>query len=196
MATWQEAKSLVTLLDQINHLWPNRSKLSDGELGDARHQAETSDHNPNSHGVVTALDVTNDPANGLVSRHLAETLLASRDNRIKYVISNRQICAGKDGPSPWKWRPYHGANPHEHHCHISVSVNPTEYDDPRQWNLSGVNTAPQPQLVVPVVVGDSRWLQAQLNSHGANPRLQEDGHEGALTQAAIRAYAVEQLKKG
>lgn len=187
---WREAAALEKLLMQVNERWPHRSKLSDGERGDTAHSQRKSDHNPNAAGVVTALDITNDPANGPVSRGIAEALIASKDERIKYVISNRQIASGNDGPSPWKWRNYSGANPHEHHVHVSVKADAKHYDDTSAWNLSAYQQGP----AVPVVleVGSTKWLQHELNKHGA--KLQEDGHEGALTQAAIRAFAVDQLK--
>lgn len=188
---WRVAKSLEVLLKQVNEKWPTRSKVSDGSIGDVAHSARQSDHNPNAAGVVCARDFTNDPATGPVARGLAEALIASRDRRIKYIISNRQICAGNDGPSPWKWRPYSGANPHEHHVHISVVSNPTLYDSEDKWDLSAYGVSKPTVVAVPV--GSAKWIQHELNKHGYH--LQEDGHEGPLTQAAIRKYAVEQLKK-
>jgi hypothetical protein len=127
---WRLAKSLETLRSQVNAKWPNRDKSSDGTIGDASHQATNSDHNPNSAGVVTAMDITHDPAHGLDARKLAEALVASRDPRIKYIISNAQIVSSQ--VSPWQWRPYTGANAHRAHVHISVSG---DYDDTRSWNL-------------------------------------------------------------
>lgn len=174
----------------MNQKFPNRSKVSDGQKGDDAHATRVSDHNPNKSGVVTALDITNDPSHGLVSRQLAEALVASKDVRIKYVISNRQICSGSNGPDPWKWRPYTGANPHEHHMHISVKADGAYYNNPKAWDLVWPTTVPQ--ATNEPEVGSTRWLQTELNKHGAS--LQVDGHEGELTQAAIRAYAVEQLK--
>ena len=38
------AKALATLREQVNSKWPNRSKVNDGWLGDAAHQARKSDH--------------------------------------------------------------------------------------------------------------------------------------------------------
>lgn len=190
MAGWRESKALLQLLAQVNARWPHRSKVSDGELGDLAHSQRKSDHNPNAAGVVQALDITNDPNTGPVSRGIAEALIASRDPRIKYVISNRQICAGSGGPSPWVWRKYTGANPHEHHVHISVKDGAKFYDDTSPWNLDAYKQGPAVNVVVEV--GSTKWIQQELNKHGA--KLQEDGHEGPLTQAAIRAYAVEKLK--
>lgn len=127
------AKSLETLRTQVNAKWPNRDKSSDGWIGDPAHQATKSDHNPNSAGVVTALDITHDPAHGLDARKLAETLVASRDSRIKYIISNGQIISSV--VSPWQWRTYSGSNAHRQHVHISVMGSAGLYDDGRAWNL-------------------------------------------------------------
>jgi hypothetical protein len=134
----RKAKSIETLLAQVNARWPDRDKSSDGWLGDTSHQTRKSDHNPNSVGVVQAYDFTNDPASGLDSEKLAEALLASRDPRIKYVISNKKIAASyaTGGAAAWTWRPYSGANAHNKHCHVSVSDDPAKYDDPKQWNLA------------------------------------------------------------
>lgn len=187
---WREAKSLLTLLAQVNAHWPVRSKLSDGQLGDTAHAARISDHNPNQDGVVTALDITNDPNNGLVSRRLAEALVATKDPRIKYLISNRQIVNGSNGPHPWIWREYTGLNPHEHHMHISVRGEAKYYDNSVPWNLAWPTNVPTKEDAP--AVGSTKWIQVHLNAHGA--KLNVDGHEGAVTQAAIRAYAVEKLK--
>ncbi len=69
---------------------------------------------------VTARDFTHDPRGGLSCEWLAAALQRGRDQRIKYVIWDHCIMAGQAGPSPWAWRPYRGANPHERHLHLSV----------------------------------------------------------------------------
>lgn len=137
------AKSLDVLRSQINAMAPARKKTSDGWIGDARHSASKSDHNPNSAGVVTALDITHDPAHGVDAAAIAETLRQSKDKRIKYVISNARIFSSVQ--SPWVWRPYSGANAHALHVHVSVNASPALYDDTRLWVLPG---APVP--VAPV----------------------------------------------
>lgn len=133
------AKSLAVLRDQINAAYPNRSKSSDGWIGDSAHQATKSDHNPNRAGVVQALDITHDPARGPDAGKLAEVLLGSRDPRIKYIISNRRIAASyaTGGAMPWTWRPYSGSNAHTQHVHISVSDEPAKYDDAAPWKIAG-----------------------------------------------------------
>lgn len=127
------AKSLAVLRDQVNARWPNRSKTSDGWIGDPAHAARTSDHNPNAAGVVTALDITHDPAHGVDAGKIAETLRQHRDPRIKYVISNARIFSSKS--SPWQWRPYTGVNAHTKHVHISVDADPALYDSTAAWAL-------------------------------------------------------------
>lgn len=137
--SWRVAQSLLTLRDQVNAKWPNRKKDSDGTIaGDQHHQANPgSDHEPHvmdgKVGIVTALDITNDPATGPVSNDLAEILRLSKDPRIKYLISNRRICSSKI--QPWVWRPYNGANPHDHHMHISVMPDKSLYDSTAAWAI-------------------------------------------------------------
>ena len=58
MAHWTLAHSLTVLLRQVNAQWPQRSRVSDGTIGDTEHASRPSDHNPNMRGVVTALDIT------------------------------------------------------------------------------------------------------------------------------------------
>jgi hypothetical protein len=104
---WRPAKSLLTLRDQIDKISPGRDKSSDVTIGDKAHQKRKSDHNPNEDGVVTAMDITNDPKHGIDAGALAEMLRISQDSRIKYVISNRKIFSSQT--SPWKWRPSFGS---------------------------------------------------------------------------------------
>jgi hypothetical protein len=199
--TWRAAKSLDVLLKQVNAKWPGRDKSSDGTIGDEAHSARTSDHNPNDAGVVCARDITHDPAHGLDARKLAETLVASRDERIKYVISNAQICSGAGQNQPaWKWRPYSGINAHRHHVHISVKGDPAHYDNTAPWGLGDSSAAqPAPPAVsqppkptaLPVLRKGSKGvavqtLQGRLNAHGA--KLTISGQFDDITDAAVRAF--------
>lgn len=129
---WRAAQSLVTLRLQINGLWPDRSRASDGTIGDAAHQAEISDHNPNNAGVVTAFDITQDPAHGADMQYVANCLFENQDPRIKYVIWNRQIWI----PPYHVWQSYSGTDPHYSHLHLSVSADPPLYDNTAQWKLN------------------------------------------------------------
>src|SRR5699024_8972055 len=101
------AASLNKLRDEVNALWPNRSRVSDGWIGDTSHQARKSDHNPDyaSGGVVRAIDITD---NGIVVNPLSAH--TANDSRVFYVIYNRRIYQPSTG-----WKPYSGSNPHTQH---------------------------------------------------------------------------------
>ena len=118
-------KAGVTLREQINASYPDRDKTSDGWIGDTRHSARVSDHNPDEHGVVRAIDCDRDlsgKAKPDLMPDLADQirLCAKRgDRRIAYVIFNGHIASPKKA---WAWRPYDGINKHNHHCHISFTT--------------------------------------------------------------------------
>lgn len=135
---WRVAESLERLLAQINQMAPERNQASDGSIGDPSHQTRNSDHNPwvidGNMGVVTARDFTHDPEHGCDAQKIADSIVASRDPRVKYIIWNRQICSSQ--VQPWKWRPYAGANPHTKHIHISVLPQKAKYDDTSDWQLA------------------------------------------------------------
>lgn len=132
--TWRLADSLIELRNQINMMWPARKRGSDGSIGDERHQSRSSDHNPwirqGSLGVVTAIDVTHDPANGVNAPELCELL--KLDHRVKYLIWNRRIWNHGVADS---WRRYQGSNPHDKHFHISVHSSPVLFDDKAPWRI-------------------------------------------------------------
>ena len=137
VASWRVARSLDVLLRQVNVTAPSRSKQSDGAIGDAAHATRNSDHNPwvrdHGIGVVTARDFTHDPAGGCDAGILAQSLVGSRDPRIKYVIWNRQIASA--AMASWTWRPYNGVNPHDHHVHVSVVSEKHLFDDEGPWTI-------------------------------------------------------------
>lgn len=135
VAAWRVARSLGRLREQCDAAWPARSTLSDGTIGDAEHATRDSDHNPwYGPGIVTAADITHDPAHGADMHKLAASLVASRDRRIKYLIWDERICSGSAGPAPWTWMAYDGINPHTKHMHVSVVASPL-CDDLAPWRL-------------------------------------------------------------
>ncbi len=144
------AKTLDVLRNEINALAPKRSKSSDGWIGDAAHRSRDSDHNPwvrdGGVGIVTALDITHDPARGCDAGALAESLRSSKDPRIKYIIWNRRIASHAEigGRPAWEWRPYGGSNPHNQHFHLSVKSDKASYDSDAPWLASKAGNEPQP----------------------------------------------------
>ena len=124
----------VTLRDQVNKRWPSRSKASDGWIGDSRHAATKSDHNPaaDAAGVVRAIDVDADlrgPANNAFYLANQLRILGKTDKRLAYVIYNKKIA------SPilfWKWRSYRG---YAHTSHIHISFTALGDQDKRKFKL-------------------------------------------------------------
>ena len=139
------AGSIHTFFQQLNANHPNRSRISDGTIGDRDHQSRSSDHNPwylvNGRYTVTACDITHDPGNGVDIDRLSDALIASRDPRIKYVIANGLIADSRHG---WVWQPYSGINSHTKHLHLSIVASPI-CNDKRPWSaLEGEdNVTPQ-----------------------------------------------------
>lgn len=139
---WRTAHAIDALRAEINLRWPQRSKVSDGTIGDAAHASRNSDHNPwvkvNGVGVVRAIDIT---AEGIDPAAYAEHLRAlgkAGDPRLVpggYVIWNKRIASERQG---WAWRPYTGANGHTRHIHLSLSTKPSGFDSRSSWGISGV----------------------------------------------------------
>ena len=110
------------LREQIDDAFPDRDRTSDGWIGDAKHAARKSDHNPTAEGIVRAIDIDAD-----LKSHASEAfdladqlrLLARSDKRISYIIFNGKIASWRGN---YKWRPYKGINPHKKHFHISFTA--------------------------------------------------------------------------
>lgn len=179
-------RSLERLRDQLNDIYPNRSKLSDGWIGDVRHQKGKSDHNPEPDGTVDAIDITHDPANGVDIAKLVNVLIAGKDRRISYIIANGEIIAGNGGPSPWQRRKYTGKNKHTKHIHISVL---DKYqDETADWNLAGL--MPQEKQIVLKEGASGKYvedLQLNLTLLGYKPGS-IDGRYGKATKSAVQAF--------
>lgn len=200
--TWRVAYSLETLRNQVNAKFPNRSKASDGTIGDESHQTRDSDHNPwvrardsegREIGIVTALDITNDPKNGVNSEALAQALKASRDPRLKYVISNRKIW----NPSiSDEWRPYNGTNPHDHHCHISVKSDAAHYDSRDQWlavvNFNGKVEPSAPEVPdLPLLKSGSSGKEVESLRESLVLALKNEENFGPFMEGIIKGFQAE-----
>ena len=113
-------KAGVQLREQIDDAFPDRDRRSDGWIGDARHAARKSDHNPDVAGIVRAIDIDAD-----LKSHPAEAfdladqlrLLARLDKRISYIIFDGKIASYRRN---YKWRKYTG-HPHRTHIHVSFT---------------------------------------------------------------------------
>ena len=112
---------------QVDDSYPDRDRASDGWIGDTRHSARPSDHNPDwtsNPPYVRAVDIDRDlsgKAKPDLMPDLADQIrLCARggDKRISYIIFNGKIASHK---KKWAWRPYDGINPHTKHIHVSFT---------------------------------------------------------------------------
>ena len=112
----------VQLRDQVDTWFPDRcTKSPEGWLGDSRHSARKSDHNPDANGWVRAVDINSRlESSDSLAPYLADQIriAGKSDKRLSYVIYNGRICSKILN---WKWRKYSGVNPHKRHLHISFT---------------------------------------------------------------------------
>ena len=119
------------LREQFDDSFPDRDRSSDGWIGDTRHSARPSDHNPDWKNAVDGLayvraidvdrDVSGSAKPDLMPDIANQIRLAAKagDKRIAYVIFEGRIASSRMG---WRWRKYTGSNPHNKHCHISFTT--------------------------------------------------------------------------
>lgn len=187
---WRLAKSLEKLRAQLNAAAPSRSKASDGSIGDAAHASRASDHNAwirdGKLGVVSAIDITHDPKNGVNGGEIAAAVL--KDPRTKYVIWNRRIA--NPDISSGAWRPYTGSNPHDKHVHISVRADKAHFDSTEAWSLgdmarndSAESVEQRPTLRKGATAPEVKKLQATLSA-----LLLAETSYGPFTEAMVKAF--------
>lgn len=195
----------VSLRDEFNAVNPRRDHSSDGWIGDTRHAATISDHNPRSDGAVLALDVDVDgvPMARIVAFIVAECR-AGRETRLQYVIFRRVIWSRSWG---WTARAYHGSNPHTKHAHFSFRSG-VAARRPGSWGVaakfgprpaesapakpSGGKATAHPAgsrrlaLREPALSGaDVRYVQEWIGEHWCGPA---DGKYGPRTVAGVKRY--------
>lgn len=199
MSTWYKVKWIDPLFAAFNTAFPQRTKGSDGTIGDTAHQGETSGHNPDdTPGVraersdsdtrpeVRAADVTSDlrradggrtPMIDVVGAILATP--ADR-NRLIYIICDGKIWRSANG---WRQEIYTGTDRHYGHAHFSGD--PASDENGAPWNsvlrfsIQGVTMASvltsneQRQLtnVDEYGYGVAQELDPLPNIHGGNGAL-------------------------
>lgn len=177
MSAWVPLADLTSLRAEFNALAPGRDKGADGMVGDAAHQAESSDHNPDDTpgsrtphtdsdniAEVHALDVDSTgpwPAGMTMAKAVAVVvnLMHAMGTRapLNYVIWDRHIY---EHPA-WAAAPYYGTDPHTNHAHFSSaygsgtgSSNPENYPGP--WGLE--------EEFMTLSADDKTWISAQIKA--------------------------------
>lgn len=126
--SWKPVAGVSTLKRQIDARWPKRDHASDGIKGDDAHAARTSDHNPDSKGLVHALDIDEDLRGSKNDNvWLADQIIAnarmkrSGSNRLKYVVYENRVASGTYPRHFWTWRNDNTLG-HTAHMHISFTT--------------------------------------------------------------------------
>lgn len=174
---WSVAPALLKLRAEIDALWPSRDRSADGTIGDSAHQRGKSEHNPDAHGVVRAMDITE---RGVDIQRIINACIG--DPRVHYIIYHGRICSRTTG---WQWRPSSG---HEHHMHVSLRNNTSGRDswdiinraanDTSTWlHKSGATSSPQeddlPYASKDLQLISESAIQAQLVQTGRAPKASD-----------------------
>jgi hypothetical protein len=166
---WVLTAGLQNLRAQINEWAPDRDHTSDGTIGDAAHQAETSGHNPDDTPgsrpawdgdpdnlpEVRAFDCDIDFRNGATAQQLVDHLrgLPGLSSVIRYMIYNRKMYHERDGFNP---TPYsNSSSPHTEHIHFEgawtqAADNNTTFD----YRLE--------EIPVALTATDKSWIAQQF----------------------------------
>ena len=119
------SRAATQLREQFDDSYPSRDRTSDGWIGDTRHAARPSDHNPDANGWVRAIDVDRDVSGRSkpdlmpdIADQIRLLCKSKKEKRITYIIFDGRIASSKKA---WAWRTYEGSNKHNHHCHVSFS---------------------------------------------------------------------------
>lgn len=203
MTDWHLDEGLVTLRAEWQKAYPGAVVYT---IGDLRHQAEPSEHNPEhqgslpgqDEGEVDAADFM--PSGGGVTMEILgefrDALVATRDKRLLYVIYRDQIVSSV--VSPWTVRKYNGT----YHNHLHVSVNDLYDKNTSDWQWEKMMARTYTMLPV-----SSKWPELRVGDEDKDGGVQyiqrfqgilnavfhqelvTDGVYGAKTAASL-AYAM------
>lgn len=139
----------VTLREQVDQRFPKRDKRSDGWIGDQAHKARRSDHNPDTHGLVHAIDIDADLGKAGDAELLASQLLElARDGkdhgRLKNIVFRNRVASGTYPEHFWTWREDKSLG-HQGHIHVSFTSKADEDGRPFPAPILKQQAAPKPK---------------------------------------------------
>lgn len=177
MADWILIPCLRALFMEFDRIAPSRNRASDGSIGDAAHQKEVSDHNPDETGSVPihdadhlnevhAIDVDNNlRESDLTMEKVVQFLLgrcrSGAEKRLRYIIYNRRIWSASSG---WVQKAYSGPSPHTEHAHFSASYDTLLEASMASWHLEDIPVA--------LTDADKAWIKAD-NDRAAKQAAKE-----------------------
>ncbi len=169
MAEWTLVPCLDELRGELTRVAPNRSKVSDGTIGDTVHQNSISDHNDDEDGNVPirdadnvhevhAIDLTADLREPgltmeMVVQHVVGRCREGKETRLRYVIYNRRIW---EADNEWRQRKYSGDSAHIEHAHLSASYETKKEASRASWKLEDIKVA--------LTDADKEWLAAKIDA--------------------------------
>jgi hypothetical protein len=128
---WVLTRGLKTFSAELDAVFPNREKYTDGSIGDSSHSGSTSGHNPDRTGnaeyrdgdakdEVRAIDRDKDLRSTVTMEQLIQYLVRLGRMGVylpfRYFIYRGRIWRKSTG---WKTEVYTGANNHNEHAHFS-----------------------------------------------------------------------------
>jgi hypothetical protein len=169
MADWVLIPCLKALFTEFDRIAPARDDASDGSIGNAAHEAEVSDHNPDETGSVPihdadhlnevhAIDVDNNlNESDLTMEKVVQFLLgrcrSGAEKRLRYIIYNRRIWSASSG---WVQKTYTGPSAHTEHAHFSASYTTSLEASTASWHLEDIPVA--------LTSADKTWISQQITA--------------------------------
>jgi hypothetical protein len=189
--TWSAAPSIEALQRDLDTAYPNRTR-PDWIIGDPAHSSRVSDHNPDSQGMVHAIDIR--LGGGLDVREVLNSVIGYP--RVWYVIHNSIIYSRTHG---WEALRYTGASPHTEHIHVSIRYTATAEQDTSPWGVVKLGPKVKPVPIDLSVIRDEflkaldlrdgkvtarvhvKRLQRALNAKYPDRKVNVDGLVGKAT---------------
>jgi hypothetical protein len=161
---------LQNLRRQVDEAFPGRDKASDGWIGNAAHQAETSGHNPDdtagsrpawdgdtdSVKEVRAWDCDNDFGGGVDAQVVVDHIrrLPGVAGVLRYMIYNRKEYHSRNGFEPTA---YSGASAHTEHIHFEGAFSQAA-DNNTTFNFR------LEEIPVALTAADKTWLAGVVDA--------------------------------
>lgn len=166
--------SLVALVGELRGFYGNPARTYEFVTG-YKSPDNFSGHNPDSNGVVHAVDIFTDDFGNIPQvegRVLAERLrlVGAATNRFSYLIHD--MSAGAPQPmiagqfNGWVWQAYGGVDAHSDHIHVSIAdgywgdpcnVSASVTNDTSRWGVTG-GAKPQSGTITPIPLVTKDWF--------------------------------------
>lgn len=147
--------SLKALFAEIDLVWPDRDRSTDGWIGDSRHCPGTSDHCADSLGRVHAIDVDKDG----IDPDLVVARASNVEGVIRYMNWNRYQYHVRNDFRP---TPLGGDDPHTTHIHISIEHTDTARNYTGSFGIAYPTAGPE--IIIPElqITDQADWDSSSL----------------------------------